>query len=128
MPWWQGRTGRTLDSLFGDGKLFGFPGMTYSSGRMQMQFAKMPMDALSMIVASYLREPVIDMTGLEGRYQVTLDSSPAEMRPDASGMASEPSGASLISAVQRLGHRLERRKAPIALLVVDHVKQVPKEN
>ena len=119
--------GRTLDGLFGDGKPFG-AAMTFNSGRLHMEFAKMPMDALSMIVSSYLREPVIDMTGLDGRYQLTLDFSPADMGGDPSGMASEPSGTSLFSAVQRLGLRLERRKAPTALLVVDHVERVPKEN
>jgi uncharacterized protein (TIGR03435 family) len=50
------------------------------------------------------------------------------MGGDPSGMASEPSGTSLFSVVQRLGLRLERRKVPTALLVVDHVDRVPKEN
>jgi uncharacterized protein (TIGR03435 family) len=124
--------GRTLDGLMGaspDGPFgAGTIAMT-SGGGLHIEVAKMPMDALATVLASWLREPVIDMTGLPGKYQVTLDFSlPGTPGGDAPGMASEPMGASMSSAVERLGLRLERRKAPIAVLVVDRVQRVPTEN
>jgi uncharacterized protein (TIGR03435 family) len=131
------KVGRTLDSLYGDGKPFGLAAMTYTSSGLHLEFTKMPMDALVQVLASYLRVPVIDRTGLEGKYQVSLDFSRADMsgasEADAPGgdaplVASDPAGTSVFSAVRWLGLRLERRKAPIAVLVVDHLEQVPTEN
>jgi len=83
----------------------------------------MPMDALAQILADRLRAPVIDMTGLNGEYQVTLDLP----IPGGSGPAEE-FGESVFSSVQRHGLKLEQRNAPIAVLVVDHVEKVPTEN
>jgi uncharacterized protein (TIGR03435 family) len=130
------KLGRTLDSLWGDGKSFGLTAMDRAGGNLHFEFSKLPMDALAQILASYMREPVIDMTGLAGRYRVTLDFSPGYMLSaagntpgsDPSAVATEPTGPSVFSAVQRLGLRLERRKAPIALLVVDRLDSIPKEN
>jgi uncharacterized protein (TIGR03435 family) len=134
--------GRALDSIWGmspNGPL-GLTAVTTSGGGLHIETAKMPMDALAQVLASYLRAPVIDMTGLEGKYQVTLDFSLADTTGvarameasapggDATGMASDPQGTSMFSAVQRLGLRLERRKAPVALLVVDRLERVPTEN
>jgi uncharacterized protein (TIGR03435 family) len=131
------KVGRTLDSLYGDGKAFGLTAMTYTNAGLHLEFTKMPMDALVQALASYLRAPVIDMTGLEGKYQVTLDFSLADVSGareanapggDAPAMASDPAGTSVFSSVRRLGLRLERREVPSALLVVDQVEQVPTEN
>jgi uncharacterized protein (TIGR03435 family) len=122
-----------LDALMGaDPGPLGAIAVSASGGGLHMEFAKMPMDALAMVIAAYLRGPVLDMTGLAGEYQVTLDFSRDDLNaataPDAPGTAAEPSGASVYSSVQQLGLRLERRKAPVALLVVDRVERVPKEN
>lgn len=131
------KVGRTLDSIWGDGKPFGLTAVTYTSAGLHLEFTKISMDALVQTLASYLRQPVIDMTGLVGKYQITLDFSLADMSgaseanapgADAPAMASDPSGTSVFSSVRRLGLRLERRQAPIAVLVVDHLEQVPTAN
>jgi len=67
-----------------------------------------------------LDRPVVDQTGLTGAYDVTFDWKPGE--PDT------PS-ASLFTAIQeQLGLRIEARKIPLEVLVVDHSERVPKEN
>jgi uncharacterized protein (TIGR03435 family) len=94
------------------------------------------------------------MTDLKGNYQVALDISLAEvtamaqaaareagidmrMPPASAGgenntpasAASEPSGgSSIFASVQKLGLKLEKRKAPVEQLVIDHVEKTPTED
>jgi uncharacterized protein (TIGR03435 family) len=87
---------------------------------------------------------VVDMTGLKGSYQVSIDFSLAELMaaakaagalpagaatPAASlGVASDPTGSDVYASVQKLGLKLEPRKAPIEQLIVDHVEKTPTDN
>lgn len=67
-----------------------------------------------------LDRPVVDQTGLTGTYDVTFDWKSGE--PD------DPS-ASLFTAIQeQLGLKLEARKIPLEVLVVDHAEKVPESN
>ena len=82
----------------------------------------------------------VDMTGLTGHYQVKLDITAAERANMARSMgvdtaptalgdtASDPGGASLLTAIQDLGLRLEQRKAVVEQLVVDRMEKTPTEN
>jgi uncharacterized protein (TIGR03435 family) len=91
---------------------------------------------------------VLDMTELKGNYEVTLEFSLADMMAaartqgfdvpggggSASGggaaVASDPGGGgSTVSAsVEKLGLKLESRKAPVEQVVVDSVEKTPTEN
>jgi uncharacterized protein (TIGR03435 family) len=90
---------------------------------------------------------VVDMTGLKGNYQVAVELSLADLiaaarsagvdvpsGPGAPGGGaadgpSDPSGGvTVYESVQRLGLKLEQRKAPIEQLVVDHAEKTPTEN
>jgi uncharacterized protein (TIGR03435 family) len=81
----------------------------------------------------------IDMTGLAGGYDFTLNFSPIGQvqgpRPDAAGAAAngaalDPTGAlSLADAVrQQLGLRLEETKRPLPVLVIDSMNEKPTGN
>jgi uncharacterized protein (TIGR03435 family) len=126
------RAGRTLDRLWSyDGDSFGVSSSSVAGNVLHAEFKRMPTEALAQILADRVRAPVINMTGLEGEYQLTLDLP----LPGASIAASEPVGelapdplGAVFSAVERLGLKLEHRKAPIAVLVVDHLERVPTEN
>jgi uncharacterized protein (TIGR03435 family) len=90
----------------------------------------------------YIYAPVEDQTGLKGGYDFTLSFSsadrvlPGASRPAPSPSASpttestDPNGAvSFIDAVNRqLGLKLEKRRRPLPVLVLDHVEQVPTAN
>lgn len=97
-------------------------------------------DVLQPIAPGYLRLPVADATGLAGRWTFTFNFSPvgavqtAAPRPaDGTGGvapgASDPTGAiSLFDAVNKqLGLKLEMRKRPMPVLVIDRVEQQPIE-
>jgi len=88
---------------------------------------------------------IVDMTGLKGYYQATIDFSMADLMrmmrasgmdiPGAAvalldaGVASDPDGkSSLLEAVQSLGLKLESRKAVVEQVIVDHVEKTPTEN
>jgi uncharacterized protein (TIGR03435 family) len=78
--------------------------------------------------------PVLDMTGLKGFYNLSLDwvvdsRLSSENKGNAPAIGDSPSGATLLVALQeQLGLRLETRSAPIEILVVDHAERVPSEN
>jgi uncharacterized protein (TIGR03435 family) len=86
---------------------------------------------------------VVDMTGLKGYYEVSLNISLAEIMamvkasgidmparaPDADAGSSDPdSGQSVLESVRELGLRLESRKASVKRLVIDNVTKTPTEN
>jgi len=70
-----------------------------------------------------LDRPVVDFTGLTGRFDLTLDWSPIDKQ------AENASGPSIFSAIEeQLGLRLEARKLPLEVLIVDHADRVPAAN
>ena len=82
--------------------------------------------------------PVLNATALEGRYDLTLSFSPwnafprtpTPVAPTEDGMPAAPNGAvSLADALQhQLGLKLESRKVPSTVLVIDHVNDTPTDN
>jgi bla regulator protein BlaR1 len=82
-----------------------------------------------------LGHTVVDKTGLKGNYDFSLRwaPGPGEVfkfmggKPDIVG-SPESSGSTLLTAIQeQLGLKLEPQKAPMQVLVIDHVEQ-PAEN
>jgi len=67
--------------------------------------------------------PIVDRTGLKGRYDVSLFATPPFKMRDSSG----PGDIELRDAIRQLGLKLEPRKEPISVLVVDYVEK-PTEN
>jgi uncharacterized protein (TIGR03435 family) len=129
------RAGRTLDRIWSnDGDALGVSSFSVAGNVMHAAFKRMPMEGLAQLLADRLRAPVINLTGLYGDYQMTLDlpfpgASTVATAPGAELPAAlESEGVSLFSMVERLGLKLEQRKTPIAVLVVDNVNRVPTEN
>jgi uncharacterized protein (TIGR03435 family) len=93
---------------------------------------------------------VVDMTGIKGNYDATVELSLMEMIAmaraagadipvgapgGAEGQGNVPvapdpggGGASLTDAVQSMGLKLESRKATVDQLIVDHIEKTPTEN
>jgi uncharacterized protein (TIGR03435 family) len=76
---------------------------------------------------------VLDKTGLEGMYDFKMNWLPparpapgVSAGPEALPQASDP-GASIFTAIQEIGLRLEAAKVPLEVLVIDSV-QKPSEN
>jgi uncharacterized protein (TIGR03435 family) len=93
------------------------------------------MTQLAAELASMRREieiPVVDQTGLPGWYDFQLSYTPARRLTSVDpGDRQTPmgSGVSLFNALQaQLGLKLESRKLPMPVIVVDHVERTPTED
>jgi uncharacterized protein (TIGR03435 family) len=77
-----------------------------------------------------LNGPLTDATGLTGKYDYTIFwSGPATTAALGINPAIEPDGPSIFDAVQeQLGLKIEKRKGPVQMLVVDHIEKKPTEN
>jgi uncharacterized protein (TIGR03435 family) len=111
---------------------FGHGNTSTRPGKLTAQ--KVPLANLANILSRQLDRPVIDMTGLQGFYDFELEWTPEEsaaMPKAGEGGAAVDSavGPSLVVALQQqLGLKLETRKAPVDILVIDHADRAPSEN
>lgn len=96
-----------------------------SNGKARAQLDGVDLARLVDLVSSQLGAPVKDATGLAGTYDIALFWSiwPPSADPAGSG------GPGLPEALEeQLGLKLERRKGPGEVLVVDHAEEVPTAN
>jgi uncharacterized protein (TIGR03435 family) len=87
---------------------------------------QMPMSQLTGILRGELKRPVLDATGIEGVFDITLDWAPESTATErAANQADAPdSRPSLFTAIEeQLGLKLEAGKSPIEVLVVDHAER-----
>ncbi len=90
---------------------------------------QMPMSMLATLLSRFERQTIIDLTGLDGLFEVKLEWAPdrALQAEDLSGPP--PDRPSLFAAVQeQLGLKLEARKGPLAVLVVEQASKTPEVN
>ncbi len=78
---------------------------------------KVEMRDLAFLLLMTMQRPVIDRTGLTGEFNFDLEFAPLDS--DATGS----SAASLFTAIQQLGLRLENTKAPLDGLVIDRAER-----
>src|SRR6185437_16181364 len=121
-----------------------------SSPRIHLESAGTTMKTFAeMLSVGIVERPVVDMTGLTGSYEVAVDISAddamnvarasvnflppggggiGDERRAPGGLASEPSGSSIYSSIQNMGLKLEARKLPLDVVVVDTIEKNPTEN
>ena len=110
------------------------------NGGMKIEFLKLTMPGLTEVLAPHEDRPVVDMTNLKGTYYFGWEdqppprgdgggrkAGPPESGPDA-GPRPDPLGESLLTAIDKAGLKLEKSKAPVEMLVVDHLEKMPTEN
>jgi uncharacterized protein (TIGR03435 family) len=105
-------------------------------GAMHLDARNMSMPALVQLLASFLDGLVIDATGLKGTYDVPLDFAADDLRngATASGAALPPDapsnapGSSIAVSLQRLGLKLESRRMPVDIIVIDRLEKAPTGN
>ena len=82
---------------------------------------QMPMSVLVSLLSRFDGQLFVDRTGLTGRYQIRLEWVPAN-DPNRSGL-------SLSEALDaQLGLRMERRREPLDVIVVEKADQIPTDN
>ncbi len=107
-------------------------GVRVGADRNHMSGRRVGMKVLTRVLSDDLDTPVLDKTGIEGEYDFDFDYS----REGLDGFhrslteAPEPSGAPTlqIALQESLGLKLETKKGPLDLLVVDSGNRVPSEN
>jgi len=105
-------------------------GTTIDSGRSRLHVAGSD-NTLALLageLAQTLGRPVLDNTGIAGRYDLTLKWTPDDGPPPMLNGEPDTSAPNLFTAIQeQLGLKLEPTKAPVPVLVVDHA-EMPSEN
>ena len=97
----------------------GGPTGTWDSGG-KLTAKQESMNGFASVLSRLLDRPVIDKTGLKGVFNFEMQYS----RDDLGGTES-----SIFTALQEtLGLKLEARKGPVEMLVVDHAERTPTEN
>ncbi len=102
------------------------------SGRGRLIGTQVSAEMLAKALSDQLSRSVQDQTGLKGVFDFKLewepDASPGGPDGAAAG-ADLRAGSSLFTAIQeQLGLKLETRKGPVEVLVIDHIERVPTEN
>ncbi len=77
------------------------------------------------LVEGYFRKPVTDATGLPGTYDFDIWWVADDLNADAPSATDAPT---LRSAIQSLGLKLDSRKGPVEVVVVDHAEKLPTGN
>jgi len=103
---------------------------------------RMTANLLAATLERYADRPIVNLTGLTGIYDVVFDVSPEEAQvlgiraavnagvrlpPQATGLL-DTGGNPLLAAVEQLGLKLDARKAPVEVVVVDDARRTPTEN
>jgi len=111
-----------------------FPGANSATGSLRAK--GLPSSEIAIRLAGYRRRPVIDKTGLTGRYDFTLEFTldmtgiplPPGFPTQEGNNASDP-GSDIASAVEKqLGLKLTSTKGNLDVIVVDRAEKVPTEN
>src|SRR5262249_5965496 len=99
---------------------------------------KVGMTTPAEVLTPFVRRPVFDKTNLTGRFDFDPALSPEDYQgmmiraavtagiplpPDALQLLDRASSASLVAALNRVGLTLESRRAPLDVIVVDHIEQ-----
>jgi uncharacterized protein (TIGR03435 family) len=114
-----------------------------SNGLLKWDFLKLTMPALAALVTPHVDRPVMDMTNLQGSYDFGFENQrlrppdgralkgggPSEEgRAGSDGSPTDPYGEGMLRAVENAGFKLEPRKAPVEMIVVDRLEKTPTGN
>ena len=119
-------------------------GSSYSFVPNRFEVRKLTMAVFTTQLERYVDRPIVDMTGLTGQYDFALDFTPEDYRamlmrvaisagvslpPEAMRMLDNVSiGGALSDALQQVGLKVEARKAPLDVLVIDDALKTPTAN
>lgn len=106
-----GKNGAKLHAVQDDGST---PEIGSAEGH-QIKGHHVSMKLLAETLQRFVGDPVLDTTGLTGLFDLNLDFTLDE--------SLSATGQSVFEAVQQLGLKLEARKGPVEVVVIDHVEK-----
>jgi uncharacterized protein (TIGR03435 family) len=118
-------------------------GSSYTFSNNKFEAKRLTMPALAASLERFMDRPIVDMTDLKGSYDFALDVTQEDYRamlihaavaagvtlpPEALRLLDGASLASLYDALQKVGLKLDARKAPLDALIVDGALKTPTAN
>lgn len=118
------------------GRLFTFQTRMSPGGNGSIDYKANSLAFLARNLESLIGRPVIDETGLDGTYDLTLEYNQYDTASGNSfrvvgGTPPPPDhepGVSIFTSIQKYGLKLEARKVPGEAVVVDRIERTPTEN
>jgi uncharacterized protein (TIGR03435 family) len=90
---------------------------------LQMVYRKANILLLVNTLANMLGSPVVDKTGLTGRYDIRLEWTDDRFRRPADSMSADLAPDLFTALEEQLGLKMEVKKGPAEVLVVDHAER-----
>jgi uncharacterized protein (TIGR03435 family) len=117
---------KVKESTSGDGEMDIQP----NQQRMQVTIVRAGVPQLIDALSNIFRAPIVDQTGLKGKYDATFDMTKylADMKPTEGGAPPDPQAIVMRGLQEELGLKLEPKKMPVDLVIVDKAEKVPVEN
>jgi uncharacterized protein (TIGR03435 family) len=118
-------------------------GSSWSFVPNRFEATKLSMDTFARSLERFADRPIVDRTGLNGLYDFTFDINPEDYRPmlirsaiaagvplslQALRLVEGTSSAPLSDALEQVGLRLDARKEPLDVIVVDQANKTPRAN
>ncbi len=87
------------------------------------------LDEAAAMLSQPLQAPVVNMTGLKGRWDFKADAAPY-MTPEVMNAKGLPDviGVGITALQEQLGLKLESKRVPVEMIVVDRAEKTPVEN
>ncbi len=106
---------------------------SFKTGRMNLTGERASIAQLTEFLSRQLQAPILDQTGLTGQYNYFLDILAYitdDIRESSRGGKVPLEGPGIISSAlqEQLGLKLDSTKAPVPVVVIDHIEQEPSEN
>jgi uncharacterized protein (TIGR03435 family) len=99
-------------------------GAATNNGRGHIVATNASMDRFAEILSRQMDRPVVNQTGLQGVFNLTLQWTPDSARPANPQNGAATEGPSIFTAIQeQLGLRLRAQKVPVDVLVIDHAER-----
>jgi uncharacterized protein (TIGR03435 family) len=123
-----GKSGHKMEAVDAEGS------PSFKTGNLNLTGKGATLAQLTEFLSKELRFPVIDQTGLTGRFNYFLDIGSyvtEEMRKESQQVNGPPAdGPSIVAqAIQaQLGLKLDSKKMPVDTLVVDRIEKTPSDN
>lgn len=118
-------------------------GSYYAFANNKFEAKKMTIAVFADCLTRFMDRPVVDMTNLSGKYDLTLQLTPEDylamtirsaiaagvsLPPEALKYIEGAADESLYASMESLGLKLEPRKAPLEVLVIDQMDKTPTAN
>jgi uncharacterized protein (TIGR03435 family) len=99
-----------------------------NDGRANMTAKRVSMSEFASKISEPLGRPVVDATGLKGRYDIQINVTSYMSEPPAKGGELDVMSLLFTALQKQLGVKLVSRKDTVDVLVVDHAEKLPAEN